>query len=228
MSEVSGIARHLTSWIFMPKKSVGLTAPHPDYEPAPFGIERQGHCRILSAGVAFTFRHATGKSSQKRKGRDLQTLPTLLDIGYLPLFYIAAYLYCRIPIFPYCHIGAFLYSCIYIYGYTNIHLCGLPCRPYSGTSPFRLLPWYGLQLSSTIVFETSALPPWRWSQVARLYHGISYCPWTFSDGLPLYLSLPFFGSGSFAGTTSSSQVSGPDSGTVIFFSMHSVCFSWYR
>ena len=39
-----------------------------------------------------------GKSSQKRKGRDLQTLPTLLDIGYLLLFYIAAYLYCRIPI----------------------------------------------------------------------------------------------------------------------------------
>lgn len=40
---------------------------------------------------------------------------------------------------------------------------------------------------------------------------------------PLYLSLPFFGSGSFAGTTSFSHASGPGSGTVIFFSMHSVC-----
>ena len=131
----------------MPKKSVGLTAPHPDYKPAPFKIEHQEHCRSLSAGVAFTFRHATGKSSQKRKGRDLQSLPTLLDVGYSPFFYIAAYLYCHIAVYMY----------IRIYDYANISLYGLPCRPYSGTVLFRLLPWHGLQPSSTIVFGTSAL-----------------------------------------------------------------------
>ncbi len=114
---------------------------------------------------------------------------------------------------------------IRIYDYANISLYGLPCRPYSGTVLFRLLPWHGLQPSSTIAFGTSALHPWRWSQVARLYHGISYCPWTFSDGLPLYLSLPFFGSGSFAGTTSFTLVSGPDSGTVIFFPVRSSVFT---
>ena len=103
--------------------SVGLTAPHPDYEPASFGTKCQGHCRFLSAGVAFTFRHATGKSSQKRKGRDLQSLPTLLDVGYSPFFYIAAYLYCHIAVYMY----------IRIYDYANISLYGLPCRPYSGT-----------------------------------------------------------------------------------------------
>lgn len=144
----------------MPKKSVGLTAPHPNYKPAPFKIEYQGRCRSLSTGVAFTFRHTAGKSSQKRKGRDLQSLPTLLDVGYSPFF-----LYTGISLLPYSYISILSYRCILvylyirIYGYTNIHLCGLPCRPYSGTSLFRLLPWQGLQPSSTIFFGTSALLP---------------------------------------------------------------------
>ena len=92
--------------------SVGLTAPHPDYEPALFVTKCQGHCPFLFAGGAFTFRNATGKRSRKRNGRDLQPKPTLLDIGYFPLFYIASYLYRRIPIFPYCHIGVFSWRCV--------------------------------------------------------------------------------------------------------------------
>ena len=48
-----------------------------------------------------------------------------------------------------------------------------------------------------------------------------------SDGLPLYLSLPFFGSGSFAGTTSFTHVSGPGSGTVIFFPVRFKCVYRY-
>ena len=213
----------------MPKKSVGLTAPHPDYEPASFGTKCQGHCRILSAEVAFTFRHATGKSSQKRKGRDLQTLPTLLDIGYLPLFYIAAYLYCRIPIFPYCHIGAFLYSCIYIYMAIRTYIYAdcladlIVVHPFSvsyhGTACSLLQP-LSLRLP---LFLPDGGAKWRdCIMVSLTVHGRSL------TACPLYLSLPFFGSGSFAGTTSFSHASGPGSGTVIFFSMHSVCFSWYR
>ena len=111
--------------------------------------EHQGRCRSLSAGVAFTFRHTTGKSSQKRKGRDLQTLPTLLDIGYLPLFYIAAYLYCRIPIFPYCHIGVFLYSCIYAYMaiqtyiYTDCLADLIVVHPFPSPTMARLAAFFG-------------------------------------------------------------------------------------
>jgi len=37
--------------------------------------------------------------------------------------------------------------------------------------------------------------------------------------------LPFFGSGSFAGTTSFTRVSGPGSGTVIFFPVRSSVFT---
>ena len=95
--------------------------------------------------------HLPARCRKKLPKAEGQRLAVTVHIVGCRHIFIAVFL------FPYCHIGAFLYSCIYIY--TNIHLCGLPCRPYSGTSLFRLLPWHGLQPSSTIVFETSALPP---------------------------------------------------------------------
>ena len=75
----------------------------------PSRLNIKDTCRSLSAGVAFTFRHAAGKSSQKRKGRDLQTLPTLLDVGYSPFF-----LYSGISLLPHSYISILSYRCILV------------------------------------------------------------------------------------------------------------------
>ena len=66
----------------------------------------------------------------------------------------------------------------------------MPCRPYSGTSLFRLLPWHGLQPSSTIVFGTSALShdggtKWRdCIMVSLTVHGRSLTAYPFTCPCP--------------------------------------------
>ena len=119
-----------------------------------------------------------------------------------------------------------MYSCIYVYMAIRTYIYAdcladlIVVHPFSvsyhGTACSLLQP-LSLRLP---LFLPDGGAKWRdCIMVSLTVHGRSLTAY------PLYLSLPFFGSGSFAGTTSLTHVSGPGRGTVIFFPVRSSVFT---
>ena len=120
-----------------------------------------------------------------------------------------------------------MYSCIYVYMairtciYADCLADLIVVHPFSvsyhGTACSLLRP-LSLRLP---LFLPDGGAKWRDCMMVSLtVHGRSLTAYPFT-----VISLPFFGSGSFAGTTSLTQVSGPGRGTVIFFPVRSSVFT---